>query len=41
MSGFVTHGILGIGFERVTVTMPPYFVKVGKQRTFNTSSKDY
>jgi hypothetical protein len=23
MSGFVTHGILGIGFERVTITMPP------------------
>ena len=41
MSGFVTHGILIIGFERVPVTMPPYDMKVGKQRTFNTSSKDY
>jgi hypothetical protein len=41
MSAFVTHGILIIGFERVTVTMPPYFMKVGKQRAFITSSKDH
>jgi len=40
MSGFVTHGILIIGFERVTVTMRPHIMKVGKQRTFNTPSKD-